>query len=148
MEDWKKQKVKEWLWSYKRSMANIKRYQDKLHDLRLKMSTCRGFMYSDMPKGGGGHSDLSDYIVALEIQEELLMSEVLKAKVQKDKILSLLNKLPKFQHDVVHCHYIRGMTWGDVALRNKISERTVFNYHTRALETLWDLGAKEGGFGE
>lgn len=148
MEDWKKQKVKAWLWSYKRSLLNIKRYQDKLHDLRLEMSTCRGVMYSDMPKGGGGHSDLSDYMVALEKQEELLMNEVLKFKKQKDKILFLLNKLPRYQYDVIHCHYIREMTWGDVALRNKVSERAVFYHHTRALGTLWELGSREGIFDE
>ena len=58
--------------------------------------------------------------------------------MRKD-ILAKLSQLQADEQDVLVARYIRGMSWHEVAVKNRISESTVYRLHREGLQHLGDL---------
>ena len=61
----------------------------------------------------------------------------------KNEVINALEKLPKNEYGVLHRHYIRYMTWEQVAEEMGYSTVQVWRIKNKALENLKDIITKE-----
>jgi len=68
-------------------------------------------------------------------QEEILIKNEIDAGL-KEKILHLLNTLPKRQREVIYLHYFENMSLSQVAVIMEINHQSVMNLKQRALQSM------------
>jgi RNA polymerase sigma-70 factor (ECF subfamily) len=68
-------------------------------------------------------------------QEEILIKNEIDAGL-KEKILHLLNTLPKRQREVIYLHYFENMSLSQVAVIMDINHQSVMNLKQRALQSM------------
>lgn len=129
------EEVKQWLWRYRDAKKEVKRLEEELQELIELQKNCGAIRYSDMPKGGGSQSDLSDYVV----KQEEIWKKIHKARYKRivvfDEIRNVINRLPNVnEREVMTYRYLRSMSWEQIC--DKIDKKwaQVHRYHARALE--------------
>ena len=126
------EKKKMYLKSYRES---VKREQEILEEIqRLRMDKMFPSVANDgMPKGGG-HSDLSDYMVILDRQIQALKEERLeRAKIQEGIDRRIRQMSDADEQRVLRLRYIKGMTFEQVAVDMGYAYRHATRLHGRAL---------------
>lgn len=127
------EKKKEFLNSYQKALRRENEIQDEIQCLRAdKMFP--SVVNDGMPKGSD-QSDLSDYIVLLDEQIELLKEE----RLERAKIRSRIEKSIRAMQDddeqrVLRLRYIKGLKWNEVATEMGYSWKQTHRYHSCALQ--------------
>lgn len=85
-----------------------------------------------MPHG----SDVADKIGNISAKMADLSSEISLLEERRDGLLKLLEELPPDEYGALHRHYIRGMTWEEVADDMNISIATAYRYRKSGLALL------------
>lgn len=85
-----------------------------------------------MPHG----SDVTDKVANIGAEMAEISSEMDALKERRKQLIKLLESLPAKQYGALHRHYIRGMTWEEVAEDMNISVSTAKRYKNAGLETL------------
>lgn len=126
------ERKKEYLKSYRRA---IRRERDILSEIqRLRADKMFPSVVNDgMPKGST-QSDLSDYIVALDEQIELLKRERLeKVTIYKDIEMRIREMESSDEQEVLRYRYISGMKWDAITEKMGYSWRQIHRIHSSAL---------------
>jgi RNA polymerase sigma factor (sigma-70 family) len=85
-----------------------------------------------MPHG----SDVTDKVANIGAEMAEISSEMDALKERRKQLIKLLESLPAKQYGALHRHYIRGMTWEEVAEDMNISVSTAKRYKNAGLEAL------------
>ncbi len=70
---------------------------------------------------------------------ELLENRQMRVCTLRKEILGRLARLPGDEQDILLARYVHGMSWHEVAVKNRISESTVYRLHREGLQHLGDL---------
>lgn len=126
------EKKKEFLNSYQKALRRENEILDEIQRLRAdKMFP--SVVNDGMPKGSD-QSDLSDYIVLLDEQIELLKEE----RLERAKIRSRIEKSIRAMQDddeqrVLRLRYIKGLKWNEVMVEMGHSWQHTHRIHAKAL---------------
>ncbi len=127
------EKKKKYLRSYRKATRREREILEEIQRLR-EDKMFPSVVNGGMPRGGN-QSDLSDYMVLLDEQIELLKAERLeKARVYagiENRIRDMENE---DEQRILRLRYIRGMKWEEVAVEMDHSWQHVHRIHARALK--------------
>ena len=132
------ERVKQWLWRYREAKKDVRRLEEELHELIESQESCGAIEYSDMPKGGCNHSDLSDYM----IKREKIWRKIHKARYKRivvfQEIKNAIDRLPSAdEREVMSYRYLRLMSWEKICVKiEKSWKSVVFDIHGRALRNM------------
>lgn len=85
-----------------------------------------------MPHG----TDVTDKVGNIAAKMAALSSEIDALEERRDKFMAVLESLPPDEYGALHRHYIRGMTWEEVAEDMNIGRTTVYRYRNSGLAML------------
>ena len=124
---------KEYLKSYRRA---IKREQDILDEIqRLRLDKMFPSVINDGMPHGSSCSDLSEYIVAIDEQIELLKKERLERVRRYQRIERQIRQMKnENEQDVLREHYIKGLKWKEIAEEMGYCEKQIHRFHSVALK--------------
>lgn len=128
---------KVYLNEYKRISLKIISLEEQEATIRAEIESAKNQQISDMPKGGGGKSDLSDYMVRLErIQDNIAQKKAelrLKRLEIEEKIINIQDGQ---QSEVIRLRYLELLGWKEIRSRLDVSERQVYILHGEALQAI------------
>ncbi len=127
------ERKKEYLKSYQRAVRREERILQEIQ--RLRLDRIFPEVVNDGMPHGSSQTDLSDYIVLVDEQINLLKQERLeKAKTRNDIEKHIRELKDDDEQDVLRTRYIKGVSkWEDVAKEMNYSLRKVHNLHSSAL---------------
>lgn len=127
-------KVKQWLWRYQEAKKDVRRFEAELQELIETQESTGAIEYSDMPKGGGGQSELSDYMVEREGLQQKIWDARYRQIVIFGEIHDAVEQLPSAdEREVIVYRYIRLMRWDRIGEKMECDERQARRYHGNAL---------------
>lgn len=127
---------KEFLLQYRERVRKLARIEMEMKEIRM-MRTSVSVKLDGMPRGKGGHSDLSSYVAELDRLERELETERYRRIKTYTEIRKCIEKIEnENEKDILFYRYIKGMDWIDIAEEMMYSERQVMRYHGKALEDL------------
>lgn len=128
---------KVYLNEYKRISLKIISLEEQEATIRAEIESAKNQQISDMPKGVGGKSDLSDYMVRLErIQDNIAQKKAelrLKRLEIEEKIINIQDGQ---QSEVIRLRYLELLGWKEIRSRLDVSERQVYILHGEALQAI------------
>lgn len=132
------EKVKQWLWRYREAKKDVRRLEEELQELIESQESTGAIEYTDMPKGGGNQSDLSDYMV----EREKVWKKIHKARYKRIKIFqeikNAIERLPSAdEREVMSYRYLRMMDWSVVSVKSETELRQTYRIHGRALANMY-----------
>jgi DNA-directed RNA polymerase specialized sigma24 family protein len=93
-----------------------------------------------MPKPKGGVSDIvGDGVVKLRLLADEIDGLIDRYVDLKQEVTAVLEKLPEKEYGVLHRHYIRYMTWEQVAEDMEYSVRQIHRIKDKSLKNLEDV---------
>lgn len=126
------ERKKEYLKSYQRAKKREKHILQEIQRLRLDR-IFSGVVNDGMPHGCS-QTDLSDYIILIDEQIELLKQERLEKAKVRNNIEKHIRELQDDEQEVLRIRYIDGVSkWEDVAKEMNYSLRKIHNLHSNAL---------------
>lgn len=126
------ERKKEYLKSYQRAKKREKHILQEIQRLRLDR-IFPGVVNDGMPHGSS-QTDLSDYIILIDEQIELLKQERLEKAKVRNNIEKHIRELQDDEQEVLRIRYIDGVSkWEDVAKEMNYSLRKIHNLHSNAL---------------
>ena len=126
------ERKKEYLKSYQRAKKREKHILQEIQRLRLDR-IFPGVVNDGMPHGCR-QTDLSDYIILIDEQIELLKQERLEKAKVRNNIEKHIRELQDDEQEVLRIRYIDGVSkWEDVAKEMNYSLRKIHNLHSNAL---------------
>lgn len=108
--------------------------EEELQELIESQESTGAIEYTDMPKGGGNQSDLSNYMV----EREKIWKKIHKARYRRimifQEIKNVIERLPSAdEREVISYRYIRLMTWEQICVKIKKEWAQVHRYHAKSL---------------
>lgn len=85
-----------------------------------------------MPQG----TEVADKVGNISAKMADLSKEIDILEDRRDSLLKVLESLPPDEYGALHRHYIRGMTWEEVAEDMNVSVATAYRYRRSGLELL------------
>jgi RNA polymerase sigma factor (sigma-70 family) len=85
-----------------------------------------------MPHG----TDVADKVGNISAKIADLTGEIDRLHERRDELMAVLESLPPDEYGALHRHYIRGMTWEEVAEDMHIGRTTVYRYRNSGLAML------------
>lgn len=127
---------KNYLKQYQKKVQAVKDIELELEALREEKMSVSSASGDGMPKSGN-KTDMSDYIVALENKEQMLI----KARYQRIECYTCIYKdIEKLENEdekrILFLKYIRGLKWEKVCVESGYEWTWVHKLHGRALEHL------------
>lgn len=124
---------KEYLKSYRESVKRENEILDEIQ--RLRMNKMFPSVVNDgMPKGNH-QSDLSDYMMIIDEQIQLLKAERLEeARIYADIEKRIKEMEDKEEQRVLRLRYIQGLKWEEVAVQMGYSCKQTHRIHSDALK--------------
>lgn len=134
------EKVKAWLWRYRETKKDVRRYEEELRELLESQESTGAIRYSDMPKGSSNQADLSDYMA----EREKVWKKVMKAKYKRIKVFqeveNVIEQLPTAdERGILSARYIKGKPWENVCVECGYEWAQMHRIHFRALEQIYDM---------
>ena len=131
------EQVKKWLWRYREAKKDLHRLEEELQELTESQESTGAIEYTDMPKGGGNQSDLSNYMV----EREKIWKKIHKARYRRimifQEIKNVIERLPSAdEREVMSYRYLRLMTWEQICVKTEYSWKQVHRYHSKALNNV------------
>lgn len=128
---------KEYLNEYKRISLKIISLEEQEATIRAEMESARNQEISDMPRGGGGKSDLSDYIVRLEQIQQKISQKRVELRIRHLEIEEkIINIQDGQQSEVIRLRYLELLGWKEIRSKLDVSERQVYILHGEALQAI------------
>ena len=126
---------KQFLWGYRDSLRRIERIKAEMEELRA--------MRANISAGGGGarrkgyKNDLSGRRARVDALEKDRQKELDVLMQVHERIETAINSLEDTrEQDVLFYHYIKGLTWWEIAERMGCTDRWARKLHGRALAHL------------
>jgi RNA polymerase sigma factor (sigma-70 family) len=85
-----------------------------------------------MPHG----TDVADKVGNISAKIADLTGEIDRLHERRDELMAVLESLPPDEYGALHRHYIRGMTWEEVAEDMNVSVATAYRYRKSGLAML------------
>lgn len=85
-----------------------------------------------MPHG----TEVADKVGNISAKMADLSKEIGVLEARRDMLLKILESLPPDEYGALHRHYIRGMTWEEVAEDMNVSIATAYRYRKSGLDML------------
>lgn len=128
------EKKKEYLNGYRKKTRKIESLEEQKKSILADMRNAKAIEYSDMPKGSGKQSDLSDYIVKLEG----LIERIEETKDEKHQLRIAIEEIIVDMEDGVECDilrkkYIEVKSWATIAEEIGYSVKQAQRIHGKAL---------------
>lgn len=124
---------KEYLRGYQQALRREKLIQSEIDRLRARQTSV-SVEYDGMPHGGGV-SDLSDYVAALDGQIEKLHRAQLETVQRYREIWDAVEQVPDDkERELLQLRYLMGKRWEDVAELMGYAWRQTHRLHSKALE--------------
>ena len=120
----------------------MRRYENELHELIETQESTGAIEYSDMPKGGGNQSDLSDYMVKRDEAWKRIMKARYKRIVVFQEIKNVIEQLPSAdEREVMSCRYIqlngcKEKSWEEVCVITGHEWAQTHRIHSKALKNI------------
>lgn len=136
------EQVKQWLWRYREAKKDVRRYENELHELIETQESTGAIEYSDMPKGSGNQSDLSDYMVKREEAWKRIMKARYKRIVVFQEIKNVIEQLPSAdEREIMSCRYIqlngyKAKSWEEVCVITNHEWAQAHRIHAKALKNI------------
>lgn len=136
------EQVKQWLWRYREAKKDVRRYENELHELIETQESTGAIEYSDMPKGGGSQSDLSDYMVKRDEAWKRIMKARYKRIVVFQEIKNVIEQLPSAdEREIMSCRYIqlngyKAKSWEEVCVITNHEWAQAHRIHAKALKNI------------
>ena len=128
---------KEYLNEYKRITLKILSLEEQEATIRAEMESAKNQEISDMPRGEGGKSDLSDYMVRLErIQQKIAQKKAELRFKRLEKEEKIINIQDGQQSEVIRLRYLELLGWKEIRSKLDVSERQVYILHGEALQAI------------
>ena len=128
------EKKKEYLNGYRKKTRKIESLEEQKKSILADMRNAKAIEYSDMPKGAGKQSDLSDYVVKLEG----LIERIEETKDQKNQMRIAIEEIiigmeNGIECDILRKRYIEMKEWDIIANELNYSKMQVYRIHGKAL---------------
>lgn len=128
---------KEYLNEYKRITLKILSLEEQEATIRAEMESAKNQEISDMPRGGGGKSDLSDYMVRLERIQQKIAQKKAELRFKRLEIEEkIINIQDGQQSEVIRLRYLELLGWKEIRSKLDVSERQVYILHGEALQAI------------
>lgn len=128
---------KVYLNEYKRISLKIISLEEQEATIRAEIESAKNQQISDMPKGGGGKSDLSDYMVRLERIQDSIAKKKAEIRLKRLEIEEkIINIQDGQQSEVIRLRYLELLGWKEIRSRLDVSERQVYILHGEALQAI------------
>lgn len=128
---------KEYLNEYKRITLKIISLAEQEATIRAEMESAKNQEISDMPRGGGGKSDLSDYMVRLERIQQKISQKRAELRIRHLEIEEkIINIQDGQQSEVIRLRYLELLGWKEIRSKLDVSERQVYILHGEALQEI------------
>lgn len=125
--------LKQVYWDEKR----LKRLQDKLEKITLKIKSIRSSNISLIPKSSGLAQDISDLLGQQEEYQSLIIKKIMKLEKSRQKVESSIDTLKDSKLKLIlNCIYLDGMTFKEVAADLRKSERHIRRLHDIAIKLM------------
>lgn len=123
---------------YLRSFLHAKRdaldAARRLDEYRAANAGLRSVIVSDMPKGGGNHRDLSDYVAKLDEMENDLITRVARYHARAQAVESVIDAVEDDTYArLLRLRYLDGDTFEQIAVTMGYSWRQVMRLHYLAV---------------
>ena len=134
--------VKQWLWRYREAKKDVRRYENELHELIETQESTGAIEYSDMPKGSGSQSDLSDYMVKRDEAWKRIMKARYKRIVVFQEIKNVIEQLPSAdEREIMSCRYMqlngcKAKSWEEVCVITNHEWAQAHRIHAKALKNI------------
>ena len=126
--------TKEWLWRYRRIYWKVEREEEENQRIREELSGVRALIYDDMPSGSGTLADLSNSMVRLEKQMNVLDAAIAELHEIASDVVGAIYRLPEDVQQVMFKRYMEFEGWQQIAAECGLSLRSVHNKHREGLE--------------
>lgn len=128
---------KAYLNEYKRITLKIISLEEQEATIRAEMESAKNQEISDMPRGGGSKSDLSDYMVRLERIQQKIVQKKAELRIKRLEIEEkIINIQDGQQSEVIRLRYLELLGWKEIRSRLDVSERQVYILHGEALQAM------------
>lgn len=133
------EKVKQWLLRYREARKDVRRLEEELRELVEIQRGISAIGYTDMPKGGSGQGDLSEFMV----RQENAVSKIREAQARRFDLLQeiekVINSLPAAdERDIITMRYISGKPWHAICNICGYEWAQVHRIHLKALAEIYD----------
>ena len=134
------EQVKQWLWRYREAKKDVRRYENELHELIETQESTGAIEYSDMPKGSGSQSDLSDYMVKRDEAWKRIMKARYKRIVVFQEIKNVIEQLKNADaREIMSSRYISGKQWETICTECGYSWRQMHRIQCKSLEKIYEI---------
>ena len=128
---------KAYLNEYKRISLKIISLEEQEATIRAEMESAKNQEISDMPRGGGGKRDLSDYMVRLERIQQMIAQKKAELRLKRlDIEEKIINIQDGQQSEVLRLRYLELLGWKEIRSKLDVSERQVYILHGEALQAI------------
>lgn len=125
---------KEYLNGYKYACRKILCSKEQLDALVETEQSAKIQQLSDMPKGGGRQSDLSDVLVSIERLQNMIDDKIVESlRIKVDIESKIFNVEEPDEARLLRLRYIDFKTWEEIACLMHYSYRQTLYIHGRAL---------------
>lgn len=116
---------------------NLKRLQEKLEKITIKIESIRSSNISSMPKSSGLAQDISDLLGQQEEYQSLIIKKIMKLEKSRQKAESSIDTLEDSRLKLIlSCVYLEDMTFKEVAVDLRKSERHIRRLHDIAIRLM------------
>ncbi len=116
---------------------NLKRLQEKLEKITIKIESIRSSNISSMPKSSGLAQDISDLLGQQEEYQSLIIKKIMKLEKSRQKAESSIDTLEDSRLKLILNYvYLEDMTFKEIAVDLRKSERHIRRLHDIAIRLM------------
>lgn len=131
------EKKKEYLWGYLDACKRLAVLEEQLQSIRQVEQAAKTQQLSDMPKGGGHQTDLSDLLVKIENwQRKIDEAKVTAMSIKVDIETKIAEMSDPDEQSVLQLRYIKDKKWTKIAETMHCHISTVHRIHGNALKNI------------
>lgn len=122
----------QWLFEQIRKIDELIVGKKADREMLMDMATKITAGMDGMPHG----TDVADKVGNIAAKLATLSSDIDALEARRNYLMSVLESLPPDEYGALHRHYIRGMTWEEVAEDMNVSVATAYRYRKSGLAML------------
>ena len=128
---------KAYLRSYRQAYFAALEAEARLATFRERYAGAKAILLDDMPKGGSGPHDLSDYAAKLDELEVDLLTSIKRETDRQVAVKATIGKCPNDMHRrLLSMIYIDWLSFGEIADAMGYSIRQIVRLHRQAIDEL------------
>ncbi len=116
---------------------DLKRLEDKLEKITIKIESIRSSNISSMPKSSGLAQDISDLLGQQEEYQSLIIKKIMKLEKSRQKAEASIDTLEDSRLKLILNYvYLEDMTFKEIAVDLRKSERHIRRLHDIAIRLM------------